>query len=272
MAPIQKIPLVRIAHVWYKHENIEAAKKFAQDFGFAETAQIGKTTFYRGYGTDPFSLAVEASNKTEFGGAAFEVETEEDLVRASKILPAECRPTEVHEMKDVPGGGKRVTFYDPVDGFPFHLVHGQTPVAQEDPGFPCLKYNYVSSPHWSWCFWGPSTYTQQPVEKNRGVNEFQRFKKRPAPVHKLGHFGMCVTNFAKCYDFYSTYFNFHPSEVSHLVSQDLPRHLLTAAARPQRRQCRRDRLLPAGPRRRPGRPPLLLLLRGPQDACPPFVV
>ncbi len=144
MAPIQKIPLVRIAHVWYKHENIEAAKKFAQDFGFAETAQIGKTTFYRGYGTDPFSLAVEASDKTEFGGAAFEVETEEDLVRASKILPAECRPTEVHEMKDVPGGGKRVTFYDPVDGFPFHLVHGQTPVAQEDPGFPCLKYNYVS--------------------------------------------------------------------------------------------------------------------------------
>jgi len=54
----------------------------------------------------------------------------------------------------------------------------------------------------------------QPVEKNRGVNQFQRFKKRPAPVHKLGHFGFCVTDFAKCYEFYSTYFNFHPSEVS----------------------------------------------------------
>lgn len=59
-----------------------------------------------------------------------------------------------------------------------------------------------------------TTDTQQPVEKNRGVNEFQRFTKRPAPVHKLGHFGMCVTNFAKCYEFYSSYFNFHPSEVS----------------------------------------------------------
>lgn len=55
----------------------------------------------------------------------------------------------------------------------------------------------------------------QPTEKNRGVNQFQRFKKRPAPVHKLGHFGMCVTNFAKCYEFYTSYFNFHPSEVSY---------------------------------------------------------
>jgi hypothetical protein len=50
-------------------------------------------------------------------------------------------------MKDLPGGGKRVTFYDPVDGFPFHLVHGQTPVAAEDPGFPAQKYNYVSHRH-----------------------------------------------------------------------------------------------------------------------------
>jgi hypothetical protein len=25
---------------------------------------------------------------------------------------------------------------------------------------------------------------------------------------------MCVTDYAKCYEFYSSYFNFHPSEVS----------------------------------------------------------
>ncbi len=53
----------------------------------------------------------------------------------------------------------------------------------------------------------------QPQEKHRDVNQFQRFEKRPAPVHKLGHFGMCVTDFAKAYDFYSTHFNFYPSEV-----------------------------------------------------------
>lgn len=142
--PTKKIQLVRIAHVWYKHADIGAAKQFAEDFGFAETARIGKTTFYRGYGTEPFVLALEASDKIEFGGAAFVVESEEDLVHASKTLPKECRATEIHEMKDVPGGGKRVTFYDPVDGFPFHLVYGQTPVERRDPGFPVLKINYVS--------------------------------------------------------------------------------------------------------------------------------
>jgi hypothetical protein len=141
---MKKIQLVRIAHVWYKHTDIETAKQFALDFGFVETAQTGKTTFYRGYGTEPFALALEEADKNEFGGAAFVVESEEELVHASKSLPKECRPTEVHEMKDIPGGGKRVTFYDPVDGFPFHLVHGQTLVKQEDPGFPLLQFNFVS--------------------------------------------------------------------------------------------------------------------------------
>lgn len=36
----------------------------------------------------------------------------------------------------------------------------------------------------------------------------------PAPVHRLGHFGMCVTNFKAAYEFYTTRFNFKPSEVS----------------------------------------------------------
>ncbi|KAL4737907.1 hypothetical protein BDV11DRAFT_171504 [Aspergillus similis] len=44
-------------------------------------------------------------------------------------------------------------------------------------------------------------------------NKFQRFRKGPAPVHKLGHFGMCVTNFAKTFEFYTTRFNFNPSDL-----------------------------------------------------------
>jgi catechol 2,3-dioxygenase-like lactoylglutathione lyase family enzyme len=142
--PVEKIKLARIAHVTYKYEDIEKAKQFAEDFGFVETAQAGNTTYYRGYGTEPFVLALEASTKTEFGGAAFAVESEEELERAARILPKEAKPTGVYEMKDAPGGGKAVTFYDPVDGFPFHLVYGQTPAEPRDPGFPTLKVNYVS--------------------------------------------------------------------------------------------------------------------------------
>lgn len=194
--PVKKINLVRIAHVYYRHADVEKAKEFMADFGFEETAQSGKKTYFRGYGTEPFVIAIEAAEKSEFCGAAFVVESEEDLVHASKVLPAETKPTEIYELKDAPGGGKCVTFYDPVDGFPFHLVYGQTPVEPRDPKFPVLRINY-------------------PNEKNRPQNTFQRFEKRPAPVHKLGHFGMCVTNFAKCYEFYTTYFNFFPSELVH---------------------------------------------------------
>jgi len=143
MGSVDKIKLNRIAHVYYKHEKIEEAKQFMEDFGFSETETIGKTTYYRGYGTEPFVIAVEASDKTEFGGAAFAVESEDELVRAARILPAESKPTGVYELK-TPGGGKGLSFYDPVDGFPFHLVYGQTPVERRDPDFPTLKINYVS--------------------------------------------------------------------------------------------------------------------------------
>jgi hypothetical protein len=35
----------------------------------------------------------------------------------------------------------------------------------------------------------------------------------PAPVHKLGHFGLCVTDFALSYDFFTSRFNFKASDV-----------------------------------------------------------
>jgi hypothetical protein len=143
-SPVKKINLVRIAHVYYKHDNIEKAKEFMADFGFYEAAQAGNRFYYRGYGSEPFVICIEAAEKSEFGGAAFVVESEEELVNAAKILPPETKPTEVYEMKDAPGGGKCVTFYDPVDGFPFHLVYGQTPVEPLDPKFPEVKLNFVS--------------------------------------------------------------------------------------------------------------------------------
>ncbi|KAH8880248.1 Glyoxalase/Bleomycin resistance protein/Dihydroxybiphenyl dioxygenase [Thozetella sp. PMI_491] len=192
----EPIKLHHIAHVYYKHKNIDAARRFMVDFGFVEDAQIGARTFFRGYGKEPFVIALEESDRDEFGGAAFAVDSEEELERAFQILPAEAKATPVHAVTDAPGGGKRVTFYDPVDGFPFHLVYGQAQAEPRDPKFPVLKVNY-------------------PNEKNRPVNQFQRFEKRPAPIHKLGHFGACVTDFAKAYEFYTTYFNFFPSELVH---------------------------------------------------------
>lgn len=44
----------------------------------------------------------------------------------------------------------------------------------------------------------------------------------PAPVHKLGHFGMCVTDFAKTYEFYTSRFNFVPSDVCSAPHETTP--------------------------------------------------
>lgn len=137
----RKINLVRLAHVYYKHKDIGAARTFYDDFGFYQTARIGKKTYYRGYGTEPFVLCAEEGEEDEFMGPAFVVESLEDLEIASKTLPG---ASEVYEMENVPGGGKCVTFKDPVDGWPFHLVYGQESVEAKEPEFPELRFNYVS--------------------------------------------------------------------------------------------------------------------------------
>lgn len=137
----RKIQLARVAHVSYRYKNIAAARAFYEDFGFFEVARVGNRTYYRGYGTEPFVLCAEEGESDEFLGPGFVVESLADLEHASKTLPD---ATEVYELEDVPGGGKCVTFKDPVDGWPFHLVFGQESVEASEPGFPELRFNYVS--------------------------------------------------------------------------------------------------------------------------------
>jgi len=187
--PERKIMLKRIAHVYYIHEDLEKADQFLHDFGFTITQQSPDKIFYKGYGTEPFVYCAVKGPTNQFGGVAFVVDSLEDLELASKTLP---NATPIHAM-DVPGGGKRVTFNDPVDGFPFHLVYGQTPIPHSK-DFPERNYNYPSS-------------------KNRPVNQVQRFKTGPAAIHKLGHYGCCVTNFDSTYDFYTTHFNLKASDL-----------------------------------------------------------
>ncbi|KAF2140301.1 uncharacterized protein K452DRAFT_230868 [Aplosporella prunicola CBS 121167] len=190
--PDRKIQLVRIAHVYYKHKDVDAAHQFAIDFGFQECKRTNDKIYYRGYGREPYVYCIVKSDKDEFGGAAFVVESEEELEYAAKVLPD---ASQVYELSEAPGGGKCVTFKEPVDGVPFHLVYGQS-LADDEKALPQLQYNF-------------------PTDKKRPVGKTQRFEKKPAPVHKLGHFGLCVTNFAKAHDFYLKYFNFFSSELIH---------------------------------------------------------
>ncbi|ERS99451.1 hypothetical protein HMPREF1624_04651 [Sporothrix schenckii ATCC 58251] len=112
-------------------------------------------------------------------------------------------------MADEPGGGYRVTFKDPVVGVPLHLVYEQAPVTAQGGVPSCDRaFNFVRRRRRRCCLTIVS-----PVQKHREGNKFQRFTGGPAPVHKLGHFGMCVTDFAAAYRFYTTRFNFASSDV-----------------------------------------------------------
>lgn len=184
----QKINLKDIKHVYYTHKNLEKAHQFYLDFGLSPVHKTDEKIYYRGYGSDPFVLCASKGMEDKFGGAGFTVESMEDL-KLAKSLPG---ATPIHDS-DAPGGGKRVTFYEPVDNCPWHLVYEQTSVEITE-SFPELSYNF-------------------PAHKHRPVNKTQRFKKGPAPVHKLGHFGLCVTDYKKAFDFYMSNFNLKPSEL-----------------------------------------------------------
>ena len=56
---------------------------------------------------------------------------------------------------------------------------------------------------------------------SRNITErFQRFRNGPALVHKLGHLGLMCTNFDEEYAWYTTTFNFTPSDILHLPENE----------------------------------------------------
>lgn len=125
---LDKIKLVRIAHVYYTHKSIEKEHQFLLDFGFKETKRANAGTpneriWYRGYGTDPFVYCSSKGDEDAFGGAAFVVESRDDLELAARIMP---NASKIYELLDAPGGGECVTVEDPADKYQLHLVWGQT--------------------------------------------------------------------------------------------------------------------------------------------------
>ena len=87
-----------------------------------------------------------------------------------------------------------VTLHDQ-EGFPINLLHGQT--KKEAGPYPeILTINYEK-------------------DKPR-VARFQRFKPGPAAVHKLGHYGLCVTNFPAQMAWYTRTFNLVPTDILYI--------------------------------------------------------
>ena len=119
-----QIRLTRLSYVTYEHPSIDKFRAFAHDFGFIEAGKNDKdgSVFYRGYGQDPYLYVARpapSGARKRFIGAGFAAESENDLVKASKLESAETM-----DLSDRPGGGKCVVIHDP-NGFEMVVLWGQ---------------------------------------------------------------------------------------------------------------------------------------------------
>ncbi|KIW88451.1 uncharacterized protein Z519_11020 [Cladophialophora bantiana CBS 173.52] len=185
-----RMRLLKTAFVIYYHADLAKARQFLLDFGLSIVEESHGKIFFAGYGSEPYVyIARQAKSDSEFGGAAYEVESHEELERATKIANA----TPIFEV-DGPGGGEAVTLTDPV-GHKVHLVYGQTPKQPDNPNLEKLTLNYED-------------------EKPR-KGRFQRFTHGPAPVHRWGHYGVTYPEgkFQEMYDWYTSTLALAPSDV-----------------------------------------------------------
>jgi hypothetical protein len=188
-----RIRLLKTAFVIYYHADLESADHFLRDFGLTacEDLRGEEQIFYRGYGLERvcYISRLAKDGKSRFGGAAYVVESRDELFKAIKIEGASTI-----EKLGAPGGGEVVKLTDPV-GFDIYLVHGQQERSKVDVQLEKLVVNFED-------------------EKSR-LGRFQRFQHGPAPVHKWGHYGVTypVGSFQMMFDWYTKHLALVPSDM-----------------------------------------------------------
>lgn len=181
-----RVQMLKLSHMRYQHPNLDEITTFLLDFGMHVVKRTDSQVWYRGYGPDQYVYYAQKGEK-KFLGGVFEVESEAELLKAAAIPGA----GEVEDLSDAPGGGRMVTLWDP-EGFPISFIFGAEPAPKQD--YPKkVIYNYEGD------------------DKPR-VRKFNRFTPGPAAVHKLGHYGLCVRNFAAQLEWYTRNFNFAPTD------------------------------------------------------------
>ena len=190
----QRVQMVKLAHMRYQHPDLDEITTFLLDFGMHVVKRTPEQAWFRGYGPDQYVYSAQKGEK-KFLGGAFEVESEAELLKASRIAGA--GPIRDLSDSESPGGGRIVTLHDP-EGFPVSFVYGIEPAPKHD--YPeKVIYNYEGD------------------DKPR-VRKFNRFTPGPAAVHKLGHYGLCVKDFPAQLAWYTRNFNFAPTDFLYVPS------------------------------------------------------
>jgi len=189
-----KVQLERISHVYFDHEDLTSFEAFARDFGLVESWRDQEVILFRGYGKDEYCYVARkapAGGKA-FKGAAFVAQTQADFDKAAAFEGAK-----VTDLSRFPGGGKLVTVQTP-SGNDFHVLFGQKERAAPH-SVPSATVEEL----------GPFNGS---LSKQR-FGKFQRFHTGPAMVHKLGHLGYILARWDEEVKWYTSNFNFVPSDV-----------------------------------------------------------
>lgn len=114
-----------VAYVRFAAPDLDIMQTFVEDFGLQVVHRDDDVLYSRGLEGTPF-LHVVHRGPAKFLGFAFEMAAEEDLQTLADSIPG-CSP--VHDIGGIEGelgGGKRVQFVEPLSGFVFEAVHGQS--------------------------------------------------------------------------------------------------------------------------------------------------
>jgi hypothetical protein len=96
-----RVQMVKLAHMRYQHPDLDEITTFLFDFGMHVVKRTDDRVWYRGYGPDQYVYYAQKGEK-KFLGGAYEVESEEELLKASRIAGA--GPVEDLDESGSPGG------------------------------------------------------------------------------------------------------------------------------------------------------------------------
>lgn len=162
--------LKALHHVHFAVTNLQATRKFAEDFGLVSVADDGRRIYMRTSGGDAYSYIAEQADVASLKGIAFVTETIADLEEAVRNHGA----SPLMEL-DAPGGGSAVTLAGP-EGVSVMLVHGIDNVPPAQPP-ESLRLNT------------PGVHSRHSTpQATRPVG--------PANLFRLGHIGLYVKDFA----------------------------------------------------------------------------
>lgn len=175
-------PIVKakdVKYVRFSAPDLDLMEQFVRDFGLVVVHRDDDVLYSRGLEGSPF-LHVVHRGPAKFLGFAFELDSEADLQKLADSVPG-CSP--VHDIGGIEGemgGGKRVHFVEPLSGFVFEAVHGQS-ADELQPRRDRITYNHGGVDE--------RTRVEQDVAGNRRPNSAN---PGPPEIRRLGHCVMCL--------------------------------------------------------------------------------